>query len=300
MVQLVVDSGCDLPDEFLRKFNIPVLPHTVSFGKEEFGDQRNPAQMSHFYTMSLVDSSHQIVTGPAPEPEIEAILQRLRKTADRDIVVQTINSTNSPTYANLRKVASKMNDGQESAQVHPVDSHTLFSGQGLLALYTLSLIQKGFSGEEIREKAETFGRKTWGFAAIKDVYYLRKRARSKNEDSVGWLKAMMARLFDLHPIIGIHHEQTAVQATTRGFDQCTEKLFDLAIEKIQQGKLILPAVVVSIAGKLEDIDKTPGFRRFEAVAREHKVKVYKSLMSLSGGINLGPGTVALALAEEDK
>ena len=36
----------------------------------------------------------------------------------------------------------------------------------------------------------------------------------------------------------------------------------------------------------------------EQVAREHKVKVYKTVMSLSGGINLGPETVALALASD--
>jgi len=56
--------------------------------------------------------------------------------------------------------------------------------------------------------------------------------------------------------------------------------------------------MVSIAGPLQDLEKTPGFRELQTLAAEHKVKLYRSVMSLSGGINLGPGTVALAFASK--
>lgn len=168
MVQLVVDSGCDLPDELLRKFAIPVLPHSVSIGRDIFGDQRNPAQMAHFYTLSLVDRSHHIASGPAPTTEIENLLQGLLKKGCRDIVVQTINSANSPTYKNALTAARGLiasRGESDEFHIHTLDSRTLFSGQGLLALYTLSLISKGISGRGIKEKAEAFSRKIHGYAA---------------------------------------------------------------------------------------------------------------------------------------
>ncbi|WP_237060098.1 DegV family protein [Microbulbifer sediminum] len=300
MVQLVVDSGCDLPDEFLRKFSIPVLPHTVSVGKDVFGDQRNPAQMAHFYTLSLVDRSHQIVTGPAPMAEIESMLQAAIKKGHNDIVVQTINAANSPTYANAVAAAENLTtrgaDG--SVRVHTVDTHSLFSGQGLLALYTLSLIRRGLDGAQVATKAEEFRRKVHGYAAIRDVYYVRKRARSKNENSISWLKAMAARLLKLNPILSMHHEGSTVTDTLRGYDRCTEALFRLAVDKIRAGELLMPIVMVSIAGKLSDLEKVPGYQLLKSVAEEHQVKIHQSVMSLSGGINLGPGTVSLALASE--
>ncbi|MBB5210837.1 DegV family protein [Microbulbifer hydrolyticus] len=294
MVQLVVDSGCDLPDEFLRKYQIPVLPHHVSVGKDAFGDQRNPAQMAHFYSLSLVDRSRHVTSGPADEDVIEQVLSKLQAQGHKDIVVQTINSTNSPTFANAQNVAQKL--GSEASKIHVVDSHALFSGQGLLALYTLSLIQRGLNGAQIKSRAEEFGRKVVGYAAIKDVYYLRERGRQKNEKSVSWLKAFMARSLNLHPIVSMTYQGSAVADTVKTYDGCTQRLFELAAEKIRAGQLLMPAIVVSIAGPLKDLEKVPGFKELEALAAEHKVKIYRSVMSLSGGINLGPGTVALAVA----
>ncbi|MFV8782107.1 DegV family protein [Microbulbifer sp. SA54] len=294
MVQLVVDSGCDLPDEFLRKYAIPVLPHSVSMGNDAFADQRNPAQMAHFYTLSLIDRSRQVATGPASEQDIEQILKRQLQLGQKDIVIQTINAANSPTFANAVNVARKLSNGD--VQIHPIDSHTLFSGQGLLALFTLSLIQRGMTGAQIKARTEEFGRKITGYAAIRDVYYLRERGRQKNEKSVSWLKAFMARSLNLHPIIKMTHEGSSVADTVKEYDNCNRQLFDIAAEKIRAGELLMPAVVVSIAGPLKDLEKVPGFRAFEQLAQEHKVKVYRSVMSLSGGINLGPGTVALAFA----
>ncbi|MFC6635128.1 DegV family protein [Microbulbifer taiwanensis] len=301
MVQLIVDSGCDLPDDFLRKFAIPVLPHAVAVGDDAFGDQRNPAKMNHFYSMSLVDRSRQIVTGPAPTDEIGSILRGLVAKGCKDIVVQTINGTNSPTYKNARtaaRVLRNSDDVGDDVTIHTVDSRTLFSGQGLLALYSLMLIRRGLSGTEVADKAEDFSRWIHGYAAIKDVYYVRERARSKNENSISWFKATAARHLDLHPILSMHRDGSTVTDTVRGYDNCTEALFKLAIDRIRAGGLRVPMVVVSIAGKLEDLPKAPGFAELEQVAGEHNVKVYRSVMSLSGGINLGPGTVALAFASK--
>ncbi|MBB3061787.1 fatty acid-binding protein DegV [Microbulbifer rhizosphaerae] len=141
-----------------------------------------------------------------------------------------------------------------------------------------------------------FSRKIHGYAAIRDVYYVRERARNKNEKSISWLKAIAARHLDMHPILSMHGDGSTVADTLRGYDNCTEALFKLAADRIQAGDLLVPMVVVSIAGKLEQLPEMAGFAELEQVSREHKVKIYRSVMSLSGGINLGPGTVSLALA----
>jgi len=208
-----VDSGCDLPDEFLRKFSIPVLPHSISVGKDTFGDQRNPAQMGHFYSLSLVDRSHQISSGPASSAEIERILRAQAEKGCREFIVQTINGANSPTLQNTRAAAE-------------------------------------------------------------------------------------ARHLNLHPILSMHRGGSTVTDTLRGYDTCTEALFALAAEQIRAQALLVPIVVVSIAGQLRDLARTAGFAALEKVAQEHGVKVYPAVMSLPGGINLGPGTVALALASK--
>lgn len=295
MVKLVVDSGCDLPDELLRKYAIPILPHSVSFGEDTFGDQRNPAKMNHFYSMSLADRARRIVTGPAETQDISSTLRRLIEGGHKDIVVQTINGTNSPTYENACTVARELH-ARGDVQIHTVDSKTLFTGQGLLALYSLIQIRGGLSGAEVAAKATEFTRWIHSYATIKDVYYVRERARIKNEKSINWLKATAAYHLNLHPILSMHHDGSTVTDTVRGFDNCTEAVFKLAIDKIRAGELIIPVVVTSIAGKLEDLSRAQGFAELEEVAKEHNVRIYRSVMSISGGVNLGPGTVALSIA----
>mgnify|MGYP000442273591 CR=1 FL=1 len=296
MVQLVVDSGCDLPDEILRKYTIPVLPHNITVGEDNFGDQRNPAQMAHFYSLSLADRSRVITSGPASVDTIDTVIKKQIDNGVKDIVIQTINASNSPTYDNARAVARRLSN--DSVNIHVVDSHTLFSGQGLLALHTLSLMQKGLTGAQIQSRTAEFGRRISGYAAIKDVYYLRERGRQKNEKSVGLLKAVMARSFDLHPILAMNYEGSFVADTVRDYKNCTQRLFELAISEIRANNLLMPAIVVSIAGHINLLDKSPGFAELLEVAREHNVKVFRSVMSLSGGINLGPDTIALAFARK--
>ncbi|MCX2802339.1 DegV family protein [Microbulbifer thermotolerans] len=302
MVKLVVDSGCDLPDTLFRKYSIPILPHSISFGEDTFADQRNPAKMNHFYSMSLADRSRRINSGPPAIQDISIILWRLIESGHKDIVIQTINGTNSPTYENACTVARKLMHSDAikgDVQIHAVDSKNLFSGQGLLALYSLIQILRGLNGAEVAAKATEFARWIHSYATIKDVYYVRERARIKNEKSINWFKATAAYHLDLHPILSMHHDGSSVTDTVRGFDNCTEAVFRLAIDKIRAGKLITPMIVISIAGRLEDLPKAQGFTELEKVAEEHKVKIYRSVMSLSGGINLGPGTVGLSLASKE-
>lgn len=295
MVHLVVDSGCDLPDEFLRKYAVSVLPHSITVGKDTFADQRNRAQMSHFYSTSLVDRSHHISTGPASAGEIERVLREQLAKDRRELVVQTINGNNSPTIDNTREAVRNLGSDAQGGEIHTVDSHTVFSGQGLLAIYTQALIAKGLPATEVAARAEAFTHSIEGYAAIRDVYYLRERARSKNENHISWLKATLARRLDLHPILHMHRDGSDVHDTLRGFDTCTETLFAMAADSIREDRLRVPMMVVSIAGSLQELNRARGFADLEAVARQYGVKIYQSVMSLSGGTNLGPGTVTLAL-----
>ena len=61
-IGLVVDSGCDLPKDYLDANNILVLPVPIRIGKEIYVDDRDPQRARDFYTRHEVDKNHDAET----------------------------------------------------------------------------------------------------------------------------------------------------------------------------------------------------------------------------------------------
>jgi len=46
---LVIDSACDVSPEFIKKYNLTILPISVRFENHLFNDNRDDEQTLHFY-----------------------------------------------------------------------------------------------------------------------------------------------------------------------------------------------------------------------------------------------------------
>jgi fatty acid-binding protein DegV len=71
-----------------------------------------------------------------------------------------------------------------------------------------------------------------------------------------------------------------------------------AIRQVEQG-LLSPYVVVSIAGDLSGLDSHEGFKALQNAATQKGVAVLSCVMGLTGGLNVGPGSICVAFAAED-
>jgi fatty acid-binding protein DegV len=198
------------------------------------------------------------------------------------------------SYKALRKSA-----GREGAfAMRVMNTGTLFCGQGVLAAFTSDMIEKGKAKNEILRLCDTMRQRIYSYIVPPDVYYIRERARKKGDASVGMLTALVAKSLDIVPILCGRMDETFPVAKARGFEASVNRLFDYAIERIEAG-LLTPYIVVSIAG---DVNRLQAFARFQALqtaARKHGVRVLSCIMGLTGGLNVGPGSVGLALASED-
>ena len=47
-IGIVVDSACDLPDEFMRRHEVTILPIAVRLDDHILVDDRDPASLQHF------------------------------------------------------------------------------------------------------------------------------------------------------------------------------------------------------------------------------------------------------------
>ena len=308
-IGLVVDSGCDLPKDYLDANNILVLPVPIRIGKEIYVDDRDPQRARDFYTRHEVDKNHDAETAP---PSVEQIRTLLLKEAVGNFdyaLVQTVPKSRSPIFDNATEAAHAIlgdyRQYREAAgregpfRIRVSDSQTLFAGQGVLAAETMRLINSGMKVGDIRQRISNLTPCTTGYAVVPDLYYVHKRARKKGDKSVGFVGALMGSALDIKPILCARQDQTFPVAKVRGFDAAVNKMFQHARACVENG-LLTPIVCVSYAGDPEAVYQMPGFDVLKAATEQHAIELLVSHMGLTGGVNIGPGAISVGFISEQE
>ena len=299
MTTLIVDSACDLPKSLIEKSNIKLLPATINFDQKSIQDYRVPEQTIHLYESGALDKAHIGETAPTSTSDIIKIIETTILEGESDIVIQTVNRVRSPTYENAVEAVAIISKkhADKKLNIRVQDSRTIFSGQGVLAAHTIALLNKGVNGTKLRRTIDLLSSKVHAYQVPKDVYYLRERARKKGDNSISWLGAVIGRAAGICPIVLALDDQTFPVEKIRGFENAVQCLFTHTITKVKEG-LLSPFIVVSYAGNPKDLEEFQGFRTLQESAKQKRYQVIMTTMSLSGGINLGPGTLSVAFATE--
>ncbi len=306
-IGLVVDSACDLPKSFIDEHKIIILPVTIRIENEDFIDRRDPQETINFYRSHIGEKGHNAESAPFSVEQIqELFLDRVVIEFDYAIC-QTVTRLRSPIFENATKASFAILRGyKEVRKQHSVEgpfalrvinSKTLFCGQGVLAAETIRMINEGVNVNEIRSRIEKLSEDVYSYLVPRDLYYIRARAQKKGEKSVGLLGAAIGTMLDIKPIIRAYREETSPISKARGFEQACEKLMQYAIRRIKAG-LLAPTICISYGGNTDDIKQLPGYDELMTEARKHGVQVLVSVMSMTAGVNIGPGGLGLGLAAQ--
>lgn len=299
MTTLIVDSACDLPRSLIDKANVRLLPATIIYDQQSMQDNRDPEQTVKMYQNGALGKNHESETAPTSTEDIMKILETALKSGEKDILIQTVNRVRSPTYENAVEAVSKIEKkfSNQGLNIRVQDSRTIFTGQGVLAAHTIALVNKGVTGTRLRRTIDLLSSKVHAYQVPKDVFYLRERARKKGDKSVSWLGAIVGRTVGICPIVLALDDQTFPVTKIRGFNKAAETLFNHTVDKINEG-LLSPFIGISFAGNPKDLYTISGFTELKEAAKAKGYQIFITPMSLSGGVNLGPGTLSVAFAAE--
>jgi fatty acid-binding protein DegV len=156
------------------------------------------------------------------------------------------------------------------------------------------MIQEGVHVNEIRARIEKLTEDVYSYLVPRDLYYIRARAQKKGEKSIGLIGAALGTMLDVKPIIRAYREQTGPVAKARGFDHACEKLLQYAIRRIEKG-LLSRTICVSYGGDPAEVRQMPAYQQLEQAAQAHGVQLLLSVMSVTAGVNIGPGGLGLGL-----
>jgi len=212
-IQITGDSTLDLTKELYEKYDIAIIPFVVSLGDETYYDGVNitPSDIYDF----VAKTGKLPTTGAKSPDDVKAFFESFTDKGF-EVIHIGIGADLSSGYS-YACVASK-----DNPHVHLVDSRTLSSGSGLLAIYASELNKTGnFTAEEIAKKVRKrayFGQSSF---IIENLKFLHKGGRCSMISMLG------ANLMRIKPCIQVVNGKNKVTRKYVGnMPNCVEKYID--------------------------------------------------------------------------
>src|SRR5690606_8173456 len=210
-IGIVVDSACDLPASSTSEHGIVVMPITVRTGNALLEDRRDEKATLAFLHAHVAERGHEAETTPLSVEQIrDLFLQRLVIDYDH-VFCLTISRLRSQIHDNaLQASYAILNEYKPVRQaagittpfaLRVIDSLNLFVGQAITAVEAVRMRAAGAGVAQMRARLEEMAQHTCGFMIPRDLYYLRNRARTKGDRSVGLLSAALGSALDIKPVI---------------------------------------------------------------------------------------------------
>ena len=200
-VIITTDSVCDMPKELLERYQVRMIPLTISEGDHSYKDgvDFTPDDIYELY-----DSQHLLPKTSAISPQ-EFIDFFTPLTQDGSEVVHIdISSACSATYQNACMAASELEG------VFPVDSLHLTLGQGLLVIEACRLRDAGLSARETAEQLPAYREKIVTSFVVDTLEYLWKGGRCSGHTAFG------ANLLQVRPCLELREGEIKVARKYRG------------------------------------------------------------------------------------
>ena len=200
-VKITSDSTCDLSPELLEKYNIDLLPVTVTLGERE-GKDMVDIQPDDIY--SFVDETGNLPKTSAVNATEYRMFFSQQVAQGYSVVHFCLGSGFSSTFQNAYFAAKAFQN------VYVVDSQNLSGGQGILVLKGAEMAERGYSADRIWEVCSEAVDKVEASFVVDSLDYLHKGGRCSG------LSALGASLLKIKPCIEVLEGRMGPQQKYRG------------------------------------------------------------------------------------
>jgi len=283
-IALLTDSTCDLPQEFIEKHQIHIVPLSVHFGDTYYLD-RITLTPDRFYKI-LGKSNKDYPSTAQPSFKDFSNKYNFLSTHYESVIGVHISEALSGTCSNSRKAAKTITNFTK-LPIDVINSRRLSSGLGLILIRAAEKLEQGTTHEELKALIERWSEKTDMWVTTKTMKYLVKSGR------VSAVKGFVGKLLNVKPIIILNEEgKTEPHGkpfTEKGSMKMAMRMVDKKIKnKTLWGYSISHANNLSTANWFgEQMELRTGMKpRFINDA------------SPVLGVNTGPGVVALSVLFE--
>lgn len=240
--KIVVDSTVDLTPEILKMIDPVLVPLNVHLGEQTFKDHYELDAEGLYAKMKELKAVPK-TSAVSPGFFLE-IFEKLRDEGHKEILYVGIGSAFSATLQSARIALEDL----KGVKVRLVDSHSLSSGGGLLAIRAHELREEGKSLDEAADYLDSIGLKVRAQFIVDNLDMLAAGGR------VTGMKLFFGRILRAHPFLQINDDKLEVAATPKGkSEKALDVMLDVAEKEIRAG-LENPWVMITHSHGGERVD----------------------------------------------
>ena len=200
-VVITTDSVCDLPQDLLQRFQVQMIPLTVTEGEHSYKDGAGitPDDIYRIYDEQKILPKTSAIS---PQEFTDFFTPILAEGSE--VVHIDISAACSASYQNACIAAGELEG------VYPVDSKHLTAGQGLLVIEACRLRDEGLSAREIAERLTDARERIFTSFVVDTLEFLWKGGRCSG------LTALGANLLQVHPCLELREGEIKVARKYRG------------------------------------------------------------------------------------
>lgn len=192
-IALVVDSACDIPQEWMDKYQIFMLPLQLEIDKSTYLDKLT-LQADTFYD-KLDASTEQPKSSQPSLMSVESLYQQLLQHYD-SVVSLHLSQKLSGTFDVCEKAAKDV----DSSRIHVINSRTLSGAYGLVTYQTAKAIDEGKAIDEVKEVINGLIPKSEILVSVPTLKHMIRGGR------VSPLQGKVARFLNMKPIVSVDQE----------------------------------------------------------------------------------------------
>ena len=275
---IMVDSGCDISQEFIEQYDIKVLRLKVLYGDRMYSDglDIDPLEVYRRFPQEIPTTSTPNMY------EVSELVNEIKSEGYEKIIGITISSGLSGTYN-----AVAMAFEEEDIETFAFDTKNISIGAGLLAMWAAKKLSEGWTFEAVKHGLNDKINDSKVFFYMDSLDYLRKGGR------ISPAVAIVGKALNLKPIISCNEKGTYYTVSKiRGQHKGLEKLMDSLKDYIGDKKAYL-AIMNGDGTRYLDIIRA----RIKEMFPQCEVVVDKQITATMA-IHTGPGLIGVGVLFE--
>ena len=275
---IMVDSGCDISQEFIEQYDIKVLRLKVLYGDRMYSDglDIDPLEVYRRFPQEKPTTSTPNMY------EVSELVNEIKSEGYEKIIGITISSGLSGTYN-----AVAMAFEEEDIETFAFDTKNISIGAGLLAMWAAKKLSEGWTFEAVKHGLNDKINDSKVFFYMDTLDYLRKGGR------ISPAVAIVGKALNLKPIISCNEKGTYYTVSKiRGQHKGLEKLMDSLKDYIGDKKAYL-AIMNGDGTRYLDVIRA----RIKEMFPQCEVVVDKQITATMA-IHTGPGLIGVGVLFE--
>lgn len=275
---IMVDSGCDISQEFIEQYDIKVLRLKVLYGDRMYSDglDIDPLEVYRRFPQEIP------TTSTLNMYEVSELVNEIKSEGYEKIIGITISSGLSGTYN-----AVAMAFEEEDIETFAFDTKNISIGAGLLAMWAAKKLSEGWTFEAVKHGLNDKINDSKVFFYMDTLDYLRKGGR------ISPAVAIVGKALNLKPIISCNEKGTYYTVSKiRGQHKGLEKLMDSLKDYIGDKKAYL-AIMNGDGTRYLDVIRA----RIKEMFPQCEVVVDKQITATMA-IHTGPGLIGVGVLFE--